>query len=148
MRDISCDLVTDDVCVHLFGSIIAQQIIDGRKLAVMLFVKVQRKQCFAADRNIGRIQLILLRCFIDLAQHIGQRSAERDNDDEILVFFLDLRKGKHCFSVKDLTAYKSVACIEVRSFDTILLEYGKDLVRAVSHAVQYDRLICRRKVLP
>ena len=50
--------------------------------------------------------------------------------------------------MKGVPAHKAVAGKDVYRFDAVPLQRGKDLVRAVSHAVQHDRLVRMRKPLP
>ena len=115
----------------------------------MIFkIKRRVKKRTAANGNVGCVKLGFLRNSVKSRHHVGQRRTECKQNNEFLVFRLDLGEGKHLFAVKAVTANEAVGSEKVSDLNTESIQNLDDLIRAVSHSVHDDGKLRRPQMIP
>ena len=98
--------------------------------------------------NVGGIKLPFTRDTINVLKHVGSRTAETKQNDYISVAldrFLIAQNGK---SAKLLMPHKAVTCKNAADRNTAPCQLVENFVRTISHAVEPNRLFCRRQLFP
>ena len=98
--------------------------------------------------NVGGIKLPFVRDTINILKHIVTRTAEAQKDDYIPVALNRFRIARNGKSAKLLMPHKAVTRKNAADRNSAPCQLVENFIRAVSHAVEPNRFVCRRQLFP
>ena len=133
--DVAGELIGDHIVKDMARALVGKQCAGFFKEGSILLKKSAVKKLAAADGDVGSKQRILCGKPADLRHYVVKRGSEREQDDEILVFFLDFPKGEYALAMKAVAPHKAFGGEKIGYGDPFFRKDGENFIRAVSHAV-------------
>ena len=150
VAELARQLVENYVFVYFLRLVIGEKRVHFLDLVLVRVEEFVVEYLSVAHGHVGRVGLTLGVNAPEKLKHVGQRRAERDNNDHILrtVFCLGIGIGENHLAVKGVTAHKAVAREEIGDLDAVALAYGEYLVSSVAHSVHNYFFVGFGKILP